>query len=133
MPSSDIIQTGGGLTATAKLLKDLQFLSHKVNAVFQLVDPHFHAHLVKLRECITARLPLLECFNAIDPLLMEGREFLFNRMSGEHKDSQDPKGAYAGLMALGTFTQGADAYPFLNLISVRAFYLETLAVFEGGC
>ena len=28
---------------------------------------------------------------------------MFNKKSGPHKDSQDPKGGYAGLYALGNF------------------------------
>lgn len=116
MPSSDIIETGRGIAATAKVFRDLQVLSHRVNEVFRLVDPVFHANLKELQRRICNAYPLMSCFNAIDPLLMEGREFLFNRISGLHRDSQDPKGAYAGLMALGSFTSGGDVHiPELNL------------------
>ena len=79
----------------------------------------------------------------MDPLLSEGRELLLNRISGRHRDSQDPKLAYAGLYAAGNFTSGGHLFfPQLNLrvhllpgdfVLLRGRVLEhQIEAWEGG-
>ncbi|KZP12624.1 hypothetical protein FIBSPDRAFT_754606 [Athelia psychrophila] len=52
---------------------------------------------------------------AIDPLIYEGREILFNRVSGEHADIQDPPFGWAILAAFGNNTPVILKLPQLNL------------------
>jgi hypothetical protein len=91
-------------------------LSMKVNETVRRVDPIFFQSLKELHEKATAKHPSLAAWTSVDPILFEGRELLFNRLSGPHWDSQDPKLAYAGLFAAGNFTSGGRVhFPGLNL------------------
>jgi hypothetical protein len=50
----------------------------------------------------------------IDPLLMEGREFLFNTKKDVHTDIHDPPLGWAILAALGSFKGGPVRLPDLG-------------------
>ncbi|KAF8056930.1 hypothetical protein FPV67DRAFT_1677684 [Lyophyllum atratum] len=115
MPSKDSMSTGTILSSTMQLYQELTPVSQRVNEAIYRADPDFHANLVRLREAQETKHPVMKAFNAVDPLLFEGRELLFNRKSGLHTDSQDPLGAYAGLLAAGSFTGGYVHLPQLNL------------------
>lgn len=52
---------------------------------------------------------------AIDPLVYDGREILFNKVSELHTDSQDPPYGWAVLTAFGTNTPVTVSIPALNL------------------
>lgn len=90
------------------MYRNLSSLSTSVNEVVRIADPVFHGHQQLLRKAVEEAHPIATCMNAIDPLLFEGREILFNRRSGVHRDSQDPQLAYAGLFAAGNFTEGGE-------------------------
>jgi hypothetical protein len=91
-------------------------LSERINETIRLVDPVFFKAITELRQVSSEKHPSLRMWNSQDPLLFEGRELLFNRSSGKHVDSQDPKAAYAGLFAAGNFTSGGVLHiPGLNL------------------
>ena len=60
-------------------------------------------------------VPFSKGLNAVDPLLLEGREILFNRKSGLHNDQSDPHLAWAILLALGNFKGGYIRVPALGL------------------
>ena len=80
------------------------------------MDPIFFDALSKLHIQATAKHASLAAWTSVDPLLFEGRQLLFNRISGLHWDKLDPKLAYAGLYAAGNFTSGGHVYfPQLNL------------------
>jgi hypothetical protein len=57
----------------------------------------------------------VKALKAIDPLLLEGREILFNRQSGIHTNSNDPHLGWAILVALGDFVGGDIYLKQLNL------------------
>jgi hypothetical protein len=101
---------GGTFARTAELYREFDLLSKKINETISLVDPSFFSALSQLSEVSKAKHSLLAVWASIDPLLMEGRELLFNRRSGRHRDSQDPPLAYAGLYAAGNFTSGGSLY-----------------------
>ncbi|KAF8833317.1 hypothetical protein BDN67DRAFT_917271 [Paxillus ammoniavirescens] len=52
---------------------------------------------------------------------MEGREVLFNRISGRHMDSQDPRFSYAGLFTAGSFTSSGYIYLCQLNLQIRLF------------
>lgn len=106
MPSSDTIASGKALAGSCKILRTLEHLSTRINEVTRIADPVFYNNLLRLRAAVEKKHAVAECFNSIDPLAYEGREILFNRMSGIHTDSQDPHLAYAGLKIAGDFTSG---------------------------
>jgi hypothetical protein len=108
------MSTAASFTATCRLWHELDLLSHRVNTVLKLLDPVFYAKLEKLRELANAR-PFIQALHEIDVLLLEGREFLFNRKSGLHKDSHDPQLGWAVLFALGNFKGGYVHLPHLGL------------------
>jgi hypothetical protein len=127
----------------------MDLLSRKINETIKHVDPLFFDALSRLRqECVghrpgTGKHPSLTAWTAVDPCLFEGRELLFNRISGLHRDSQDPKLAYAGLYAAGDFKSGGHvSLPQLNLrvrllpgdfILIRGRVLEhEIEAWEGG-
>ena len=63
----------------------------------------------------------LAAWASVDPLLMEGRELLFNCLSGPHRDSLDPRLAYAGLYAAGNFT--SRGYLYFRQLKLRVHLL----------
>lgn len=81
-----------------------------INEVIRVVDLQFFTALSQLCEVSREKHPSLAIWAGIDSLMMEGRELLFNRLSGRHVDSQDPQLAYAGLYAAGNFTSGGHLY-----------------------
>ena len=81
-----------------------------------MVDPTFFKALTQLYKVVTAKHSALAVWADLDPLLYEGRELLFNRISGTHLDLQDPQLAYAGLYIAGSFVSGGEVFfPELNL------------------
>lgn len=115
MPSSDIIKTGTKLSATVKLFKTLSSLSRRVNEAVHVADPAFYQQLIQLRDALHKMEPITEAMDHVDPLLFEGREIIFNRMSDFHRDSQDPQLSYVALYAGGDFTGGMLELPDLKL------------------
>jgi hypothetical protein len=114
MPSSDILTTGTAFTTTCQLFEELNLLSHRINEAFRFLDPDFYSKLLELRKRANSE-PVVRALNEIDCLLLEGREFLFNRLSGPHTDSQDPQLGWAVLFALGNFKGGYVYFPTLGL------------------
>ena len=110
MPSADCLKSGGTFARTAELYQQLHLLSEKINDAIRLADPKFFSALSQLSEISKAKHSSLAVWASVDPLLMEGRELLFNRLSGRHRDSQDPPLAYAGLYGAGSFTSGGFLY-----------------------
>ena len=92
-----------------------------MNDTIRLVDPGFFKSLTQLSEVSKEKHPSLAVWAGIDPLLLEGQELLFNRLSGAHFDSQDPKLAYAGLYAAGDFCSGG--YLFFRQLNLRVHLL----------
>ena len=88
-----------------------------INQVIRVIDLQFFTALSQLCEVSQEKHPSLAIWAGIDPLMMEGRELLFNRLSGRHVDSQDPQLAYAGLYAAGNFTSGG--YLYFHQLSLR--------------
>ena len=110
VPSSDTIANGTTFAKTTQLYQSLQPLSERINHIIKLAEPQFYEALVKLREVSSSKHATLATYNNLDPLLMEGRELLFNRKSGRHIDLQDPVLGYAGLLSLGNFDRGGSLY-----------------------
>jgi hypothetical protein len=110
VPSADCLTSGGVFAKTADLYRKLDLLSKKINEAILAVDPVFFAALTELHKRAVAKHSSLAAWTSVDPLLMEGRELLFNRISGRHRDRQDPRLAYAGLYAAGNFTSGGYVY-----------------------
>jgi hypothetical protein len=108
--SSDCLKTGGRFAGTVKLYQELDLLSKKVNEVIRVVDPKNFATLTQLCQVSREKHLSLVVWSGVDSLMLEGRELLFNRLSGPHRDSQDPQLAYAGLYAAGNFTSGGYLY-----------------------
>ncbi len=116
VPSPETFKTGGAFLRTSDLYQKLNLLSKKINETIRMVDPTFFKALTQLHDIATKRHASLAAWTSVDPLLLEGRELLFNRISGRHRDHQDPKLAYAGLYAAGNFTSGGRIFfPQLNL------------------
>lgn len=115
MPSGDTIRTGTAFSATCKLYKELTSLSRRVNEAVKIADPIFHKQLSELREQVEAHEALADAMNKIDPLLFEGREIIFNRLSDYHRDSQDPQLGFVALYAAGDFKGGLLDLPELKL------------------
>lgn len=116
VPSPEMFKTGGSFSRMSQLYRDLELLSKRINETIEKVDPIFFKALTELHKRATAKHASLAAWKNVDPLLFEGRELLFNQHSGRHRDSQDPKLAYAGLFAAGNFTSGGRLFfPQLNL------------------
>ena len=101
--------SGGAFAKTANLYHKFDLLSKKINEAIELINPVFFAALTELHKRTIAKHPSLAAWSAVDCLLFKGHE-LFNRLSGRHRDSQDPPLAYAGLYAADNFTSGGYVY-----------------------
>jgi hypothetical protein len=106
MPASDMMTNGTVWTATCLYLEELDLLSECVNQVIKMVDPSFHASLTQLRDAASKECSSMKALNSIDKLLFKGRELLFNRKSGPHKDSLDPRGHMLVFMYWETSRRG---------------------------
>jgi hypothetical protein len=116
VPSPETFKSGGAFARTSQLYRELELLSKKVNEAIRLIDPVFFDALMQLQEVATGKHASLAAWTSVDPLLFEGRELLFNRISGRHRDKQDPKLGYAGLYAAGNFKTGGQIFfPELRL------------------
>jgi hypothetical protein len=76
------LKTRGTFARTAELYREFDLLSKKINETISLVDPSFFSALSQLSEVSKAKHSSLAVWASIDPLLMEGRELLFNHRSG---------------------------------------------------
>jgi len=142
VPSADSLK-GGVFAKTAELYREFDLLSKKINEAIQLVDPVFFDALTQLHQHAIVKHASLAAWTSVDSLLLEGRELLFNRISGRHRDHQDPRLAYAGLYAAGNFKSGGYvSFPQLNLrvrllpgdfVLLRGRVLEhEIEAWEGG-
>lgn len=110
------MKNGGSLAKACEFYKEMVPVSKCINEVTRVADPTFHEQQTRLRDKVEELYPVTKAMNAVDPLLMEGREILMNRRSGLHRDSTDPHKAWAGLLAAGDFTSGGQLLvPELNL------------------
>lgn len=143
VPSPESFKMGGAFTRTAKLYRQFDLLSKKINDTIQHVDPVFFDALKQLNKKATAKHASLAAWKSVDPLLLEGWELLLNRISAWHRDSQDPRLAYAGLYAAGDFKMGGYLhFPQLKLkvrllpgdfVLLRGRVLEhEIEAWEGG-
>lgn len=103
------------MNGTCQLVKDIEILSHRMNAILQHADPQHYAEAVSLRSLIRKVAAAYDVLAGSDVLVYEGREVLYNRKSGLHTDSQDPPLGWALLCALGNFKGGHVHLPNLGL------------------
>jgi hypothetical protein len=101
--------------ASCQVLRETAILSHRVNAILEFMDPDHYEEAKKVREEVEERMAGIEAIGIEDPLVYEGRELLFNRESGVHRDSQDPPLGYAILAALGDSRGARIRFPHLGL------------------
>ncbi|KAL6303197.1 hypothetical protein BKA93DRAFT_750757 [Sparassis latifolia] len=87
--ASDIIKSEKVFAAHCNVIKEQECLSVRINEVICILDPGFHKILLELCEA-SSKVAFVDAMNLIDPLLLEGWEFLFNRKSGQHLDMKDP-------------------------------------------
>lgn len=110
-----MVQTSQAHTDATELLLKLGIVSHHVNAfLFHADNTHYH-HAVAVRQRAINQIASQKSLCAIDPLIYEGREILFNRVSGVHTDSQDPPFSWAILAAFGNNSPVELSLPQLNL------------------
>jgi hypothetical protein len=100
---------------TCQIVRDLEILSHRINACLEFADPEHYADAVALRNLIRKVAASYDVLAESDVLVYEGREILFNRMSGLHVDIQDPHLGWAILAALGSHKGGHIYFPHLGL------------------
>jgi hypothetical protein len=101
VPSADGFRNTTSASATARLWEGLHGVSWLINEGLRWIDPALYNNLGVFRKATESRHPILKALNAIDPLLLEGREIYFNRQSGLHVDSHDPPGGFAALTVAG--------------------------------
>jgi len=105
IPCEDLLRTCQQFKQSCEAMKGLKYLSHQVNEALRCLDPHFYNLLSQLKHKIS-KFGFSEALAAIDYLLLNGREILFNKESEEHVDQNDPQYGWAVLVALGEFEGG---------------------------
>jgi hypothetical protein len=96
-------------------MTDLQGISHRVNAAIKAVDPQHYACADDLRRKIGERFSFARGLNALDPLVMEGKEILYNVSMGPHFDRTDPPLGWGVDCAFGYHKGGHFICPQLGL------------------
>lgn len=95
-------------------MSQLHLVSHRVNDLIEFADPAHFAALQKLRQRAEELHKFYQVIGSDDPLLMEGREIMYNRQTPLHFDKQDPKKGWAALAVVGPFTGGSMRIPSVN-------------------
>ena len=103
------------MDATCEVVRDLQILSHRMNACLEYGDPDHYAEAITIRNTTRKQRASYDALSHSDVLVYEGREILYNRQSGLHTDSQDPELSWALLSALGEHKGGHVFLPNLGL------------------
>ncbi|KAJ7821431.1 hypothetical protein B0H14DRAFT_3471493 [Mycena olivaceomarginata] len=127
--SRDMFNTSSAFNATRALIPQLRFLSHRTNCLIDAIDPKGLAQLIELNKTANLILPAWRTLSTGDPLLMEGREFMFNRQTPLHPDLSDEPGFWAALTVVGTFRGGPLYIPCLNL---RMLYTHGTMILVRG-
>lgn len=96
-------------------MSELHLVSHRVNSLIKYVDEAHYKALVELRAEAERLHKFFKVMGTDDPLLMEGRELMYNRQTPLHSDSSDPKKGWAVLVIVGKFKGSALHIPCLNL------------------
>ncbi|KZP15414.1 hypothetical protein FIBSPDRAFT_867352 [Athelia psychrophila] len=113
--AKEMVSTAEAHGNATDLLLDLGIVSHHCNAFLFHADRTHHDDALALRNIACNRIASQTALATIDPLIYEGREILFNRVSGEHTDTQDPPFAWAILAAFGHNTPVILTLSQLNL------------------
>ena len=113
--SRDFMKSGKTFSKSVQLMEELQIFSEGINAFLQHIDPTQFSCLKEAREKAESKYPYVKMVDKVDPLLMEGRAIMWNRMTPDHKDLRDPKVAWAALVVLGWITSGWLLFRQLNL------------------
>lgn len=95
------MQTAEAHQNATDLLLGLGIVSHHANAFLLHADRTHYNEALALRDIACRRVAAQAAMGTIDPLIYEGREILFNRVSGEHTDTQDPPYGWAILAGFG--------------------------------
>jgi hypothetical protein len=103
------------MNQTCEIVRFMEILAHRINACLEFADPEHYAEALALRDLIRKVAPSYDVLAQTDVLVYEGREILFNRMSGLHTDIQDPHLGWAILAALGSHKGGHLYLPHLGL------------------
>lgn len=113
--SKDLVQTAQAHHSSTELLLQLGIISHHVNEfLFHADNSHYH-QASALRRYVSSSIASQAALSAIDPLVYEGREILFNKVANLHTDSQDPPYSWAVLTAFGNTTSVMFQVPQLNM------------------
>ncbi|KAF5359966.1 hypothetical protein D9757_012147 [Collybiopsis confluens] len=115
VPSRDFIKSGKAFSKSMELLNELRFFSFGINSFLKTIDPTQYKSLQDARNKGHAQYPFLKMIDTVDPLLMEGRAIMWNRITPDHKDSRDPLVAWAALVVLGRIKSGFLFFRQLNL------------------
>jgi hypothetical protein len=115
-PSADFLRgTGKQFKEYMTLLGELGLVSHRCNEALRLMDPKHYAHAVELRRRVEAEYPFARALGAVDPLVYEGQEILYNVQSPTHTDGSDPQRGWALIYCAGDHEGGYLYMPHLGL------------------
>lgn len=113
--AKEMVQTAETHQNSKDLLLKLGIVSHHVNSFLYHADRTHYQDAQTLRTATIHNLASPNTMCNIDPLVYEGREILFNQVSGDHTDIQDPPNSWAVLTAFGNNTPVILSLPQLNL------------------
>ena|SRR6266487_2535533 len=121
-----MIKTGKRLSLAMLLRDQLQRSGYMINALLEALDVCQYEAIVKLKEAVHKKYPFARALDSIDGLLMEGRAIMFNRQTGYHADTTDPRKAWVALLVLGRFTGG---HLFIRALNLRLSYEPGISTF----
>ena len=126
--STDFIKSGSQFLTTTTAVAEMQSLSLLVNTLLEKIDLSQFEALKTLHTKICRRYPAVQAMSSIDPLLMEGREIMFNRKTLPHTDHLDPLCAWATMITFGNFTAALNASGFASFtfqVMLSSFVAES--------
>ncbi|KAJ6561252.1 hypothetical protein DFH09DRAFT_1083212 [Mycena vulgaris] len=89
--SRDVLRTGRSFSASFESMSQLHLVSHRVKDMIKYADPAHYAALKELQEEAERIHKFLKVIGSDDPLLMKGREIMYNRQTPVHRDKFDHK------------------------------------------
>ncbi|KZT13090.1 uncharacterized protein LAESUDRAFT_690258 [Laetiporus sulphureus 93-53] len=102
----DMLRTGTGFVQSAEILESQDLLAVRMNASLKIIDPQFYANAEKVHDRMNQENAGARMIGGMDPLVLEGREYLVNSRAPIHIDKQDTPLGWVGIVALGYFTGG---------------------------
>lgn len=100
------MRTCTSYTEAVDILAELDFVSHRINHVLEMVDPVAYKAYKSARAALCKKYPWFRAVAAVDPTVFHGHSAIYNGATPKHYDGFDVHEGWSALLAMGQFTGG---------------------------